>query len=466
MGSIVQIPPIIWLAFRQAMLQGKKDNSEVIGFLFCERYLISKKKMRYIPKVWIVPDKDCYEYQSNQALVLKQDFHLYLLKTYVFQSDYHIIHIHTHEGQEIPEFSPIDDQYESQYAQFLTNYCPHKPRLISGVFNESLEKGKFKIWQRNGEDSEAIIYQKEWLPVNSSLKEEYENTETKLRFHRQQMFGQGFQHQLAQLNVTLIGCGGIGSIFAELLGRLGVKKWTLIDPDQLDITNLNRMPSATLKMAEQKWYKVHYVKGLLKKIYPTGSQVKALPMSIQDTSIIPEIKSSDLIVVATDNHYSRQLAQELAIAYMRPLVCLGTHIEVREENQPRMYTRITIPPLGGNWCLMCGNIINLQQASLEVAPSDIHELASQRGYLQDVETPSVFWLNGICASTAVGMIQEIITGFIDISQGLDWIYEFSTSNWLKTDVSYLNTPDCYFCGEKILPQENPLSSLMIGSDCS
>ncbi len=269
MENILQITPNMWLAFRQAMLQAKKDNSEVIGFLFCERYLISKKKMRYIPKIWIVPDKDCYEYQSNQALVLKQDFHLYLLNTYVFQHNYHIIHLHTHEGQEMPEFSAIDNQYEEQYAQFLTKYCTHKPRLISGVFNESLDQGKFRIWQRNGDFSEPIIYQKEWLPIdeelgvsssqlistkkrnslNLALEQKSETSETDLRFSRQQIFGKGFQEQLEQLNVTLIGCGGIGSIFAELLGRLGVKKWTLIDPDQLDITNLNRMPSATLKMA-------------------------------------------------------------------------------------------------------------------------------------------------------------------------------------------------------------------------
>lgn len=163
MESIVQIPPIMWQDFRKAMLQAKKDNSEVIGFLFCQRYLVSKKKMRYLPKVWIVPEKDCYEHQSLQALILKQDFHFYLLNTYISQSNYHVIHIHTHEGQEMPEFSAIDDHYESEYAQFLTNCCSHKPRLISGVFNESLDQGKFRIWQRNGEFSEPVIYHKEWL---------------------------------------------------------------------------------------------------------------------------------------------------------------------------------------------------------------------------------------------------------------------------------------------------------------
>lgn len=168
MEIILQITPQMWAAFRQAMLQAKNKNEEVIGFLFCQRYLVSKKKMRYIPKIWIVPESDCYEHQSLQALVLKQDFHLYLLKTYVFEANYHVIHVHTHEGEDLPEFSGIDDQYESEYAQFLSNCCSHKPRLISGVFNQSLDQGKFRIWQRNGQYSQPVIYQKEWLNVMNS----------------------------------------------------------------------------------------------------------------------------------------------------------------------------------------------------------------------------------------------------------------------------------------------------------
>ena len=443
MENVLYIYPKKWQEFRNAMLQSKENNEEVIGFFFCQRYRISKKKIGYLPQVWVVPSRDCYEYQSNNGLVLKQSFHLYLLKTYLSQRGVHLVHVHTHEGQSMPNFSSIDNQQESNYAQFLTNYCLSKPRLISGVFNESLEKGKFRIWQRKGEYCEPVTYSKGWLPSQSSGDNE---EEPELRFSRQQVFGQGFQQQLEQLTVTLIGCGGIGSIFAELLGRLGVKKWILIDPDKLETTNLNRMVSATPKMAEQQWYKVHYVKGLIKKIYPTGSEVKAFPVSVKESVLAREIRQSDLMVVATDNHYSRQIAQELAIAYRQPLICLGTHIEVTKKNQPRMYCRITIPPLGGNWCLMCGNIINLQQAALEVAPRNIGNQVTQGGYIEEVEAPSVFWLNSICASTAVGIIQGAITGFIDISQGLDWIYEFSTSQWLKTDVSHLETPDCYFCG--------------------
>jgi hypothetical protein len=278
------------------------------------------------------------------------------------------------------------------------------------------------------------------------LTQEANRHETDLMFARQQAFGEGVQKQLGELTVALIGCGGIGAIFAELLGRLGVKKWILIDPDRLESVNLNRLPAATQEMADQKWYKVHYVKHLIKRIYATGSSVKALPASITDESAKQEVAAADLIVVATDNHSSRQVAQELALAYMRPLVCLGTHIDMKPDHTPRLYCRVTVPPLGGGWCLMCGNIINLHRAALESAAPEINHLAARVGYLEGISAPAVFWLNSLCASTGVGVIHGMLSGFLDVDNGLDWVYEFSESNWLKANTDYLDSSGCYFCG--------------------
>ncbi|NES02978.1 MAG: hypothetical protein F6K22_09035 [Okeania sp. SIO2F4] len=307
-------------------------------------------------------------------------------------------------------------------------------------------------------------------------------------FARQEIFGNALQEKLNELTVTLIGCGGIGSVFAEVLGRLGVKNWVLIDPDCLETANLNRMPGARWEMAEQQLPKVEYVKELIQQIYHTNANVKTIPTTIESELAQQEIGVSDLIVVATDNHYSRQVAQELALKYMRPLVCLGTHIDIRRQRAegrrekvftgtsyshlatasqkdeefsdsalsgenpvdiPRMYCRITVPPLGGGWCLMCGNIINLHKASLESTAGEIEHLATKAGYIEGINDPAVFWLNSICASTAVGIIQGMVSGFLDIDAGLDWIYEFPESKWHKTDTDYLTNTDCYFCGTEV-----------------
>ncbi len=462
----LHISPQMWSQFRQSMQQYQRKNEEVIGFLFCKRHQVSKHKIRYYPKAWVVPSGDCYERQSVSGLVLKQPFHWYLLKTYLSEG-LDVVHIHTHAGQGIPDFSGVDDRYESEYAKFISSSFYQKPRLISGVFDESLQQYQFRIWDRKGLSFQSIKCYQSWFEVPESqdllikrkqgtlnreqgfwdgvLDPQMETDNADLMFARQKVFGETCQKQLSELTVTLIGCGGIGSIFAELLGRLGVKKWVLIDPDRLEAVNLNRTPGATQKMVDQQWYKVDYVKHLIKRIYSTGSCVKAIPTSVANESVKQEIAASDLIVVATDNHLSRQIAQELALEYMRPLVCLGTHIDVKSDNIPRMYCRVTVPPLGGGWCLMCGNIINLQRAALESAPTEINTLAAGAGYLEGINDPAVFWLNSICASTGVGVIHGMVSGFLNLDSGLDWIYDFPSSSWHKTNTEYLETPDCYFC---------------------
>ncbi|AFY57355.1 dinucleotide-utilizing enzyme possibly involved in molybdopterin or thiamin biosynthesis [Rivularia sp. PCC 7116] len=438
----LHIPPKMWSDFQKSMLSSRMFNEEVIGFLFCQRHQVSKRKVRYIPKTWVVPTSECYEHQSTDGLVLTQRFHSYLLENHLFPG-LDIVHIHTHAGVGIPEFSYVDNRYESEYAKFIASHFPEKPRLVSGVFDEGLDNCKFRIWDRKGREFQQVDFCNSLFEISDS-ENIFDNPN--LMFARQKTFGETNQKTLNQLKVGLIGCGGIGSIFAELLGRLGVKNWVLVDPDKLEQVNLNRMTGATQEMVEHGWYKVHYVKHLIKKIYACGSHVKTISTAIEAETATQEIANCDLIVVATDNHLSRKTAQEVALKYMRPLVCLGTHIDVKPDGTPRMYCRITVPPLGGDWCLMCGNIINLQRAALESAPSEINHMAENAGYLEGVNDPSVFWLNSICASTAVGVIHGIVSGFMNVDSGIDWIYEFPGSEWRKTDTTYLQTDDCYFCG--------------------
>jgi hypothetical protein len=437
---MLHIPPLMWHQFSLAMQQSRRDNQEVIGFFFCKHHQIGNQ-VRYYPQAWVVPTPDCYESQSVGGLVLEQQFHLFLLETYVKQG-LDIVHVHTHPGHGKPVFSEIDDDYEAQYAQFLTARFSHQPRLISGILNESFQQSQFRLWNATGTSIQPVEFYPTWFTLQSSPSF---LGETEQMFARQYIFGSTFQKQLGELSVTLIGCGGIGAMFAELLARLGVKKWVLIDPDYLEISNLNRMPGATWEMVNQPLHKVEYVKQFIAKIYPTHSEIRTLPTPIEKALTQVDCTASDLIVVATDNHYSRQIAQELALQSMRPLMSLGTHIEVKSDHFPRMYCRVTVPPLGGGWCLMCGNIINLHKAALESAPPEIEYLATQGGYLEDIPDPSVFWLNSICASTGVGIIQGMLAGFLKMNSGLDWIYEFPESRWHKTDTLSLMAPDCYFC---------------------
>ncbi|MBE9221597.1 ThiF family adenylyltransferase [Cyanobacterium stanieri LEGE 03274] len=438
----LHIPPQMWQKIRYSMLYLKPEDEEVISFIFCEKQF-TDNIVRYIPKYWVVPDQDCYEYQSSIGLVMKQHFHHYLLEEYLQNQQLNVVHIHTHFGDQLPDFSYVDDRHESDYARFLGENFAHQPDLISGVFDENLEKYQFRLWNNQGTDFEPIEFCNSWLSIDENNISE--SPEISPMFARQKVFGKGFQTQLNQLKIALIGCGGIGAVFAETLARLGVKNWLLIDDDNLELVNLNRTPGASEEMVNQQWSKVDYVKYLLTKIYPDDGNFITAKTTIQAIENIEQIIDYDLIVVATDNHHSRQIAQELALKYQRPFMSLGTHIDIDSDGIPKMYARITIPPLGGGWCLMCGNMINLQQSALETAANSITQLANSAGYLDDVEAPAVFWLNNICASTTVGILHGVIAGFVNVDEGLDWVYHFPSQQWLKTIPEHLHNENCLFC---------------------
>jgi len=156
-----------------------------------------------------------------------------------------------------------------------------------------LRQPNFRIWNQQGTSFKHVYFYSDWFEI---AKPEAKGDETAQMFNRQAVFGKKFQAQLGEMTVILIGCGGRGAIFAEMLGRLGVQKWILIDSDRLETVNLNRMQGATPEMVEQQMYKVEYVK---QQIYPTGSWVRAIPSAIEQKKADNEIAASDLIVVAT-----------------------------------------------------------------------------------------------------------------------------------------------------------------------
>ena len=67
------------------------------------------------------------------------------------------------------------------------------------------------------------------------------NTESKARFSGvERLYGQGALDRLASVHVCVVGIGGVGSWVVEALARSGIGKLTLIDADDICVSNTNR----------------------------------------------------------------------------------------------------------------------------------------------------------------------------------------------------------------------------------
>lgn len=120
------------------------------------------------------------------------------------------------------------------------------------------------------------------------------------------LLGEENIEKLLTKQVLIFGVGGVGSFVCEALARTGIKNFTIVDGDTVDISNLNRQLIATNKTIGK--YKVDVMKERILDINKDASitTIKAflLPSSLDNNLF----KSCDYIVDCIDT-----IATKLAI---------------------------------------------------------------------------------------------------------------------------------------------------------
>jgi tRNA A37 threonylcarbamoyladenosine dehydratase len=109
--------------------------------------------------------------------------------------------------------------------------------------------------------------QTEILPMSESEMETY-------RLHRRfdrigRLVGDPVMEKLFQTHVMIVGVGGVGSFAAEAIARSGVGKITVVDFDEICITNFNRQLHSLQGLVGEK--KAPVMVERLKKINPQAS---------------------------------------------------------------------------------------------------------------------------------------------------------------------------------------------------
>ena len=65
------------------------------------------------------------------------------------------------------------------------------------------------------------------------------------------VYGAAALKRLKDSHICIVGIGGVGSWVAEALARSGIGQLTLIDPDDVSITNINRQVHADITTVDK-----------------------------------------------------------------------------------------------------------------------------------------------------------------------------------------------------------------------
>src|SRR5260221_1389812 len=154
---------------REAMLASRaRPEDEALAFLLCEKHL-GIYGSRYVVKEWLVPRSDECVGQSAGGVSLAPNAHRELLRR-LLESGLHPVHWHTHPGDGAPQFSSIDNHYESAYAVAMRG-LPGEIDLISGVYNYAMTKSRFRLWL--GNVTRRIVLQNSWFANQGRIASRY-----------------------------------------------------------------------------------------------------------------------------------------------------------------------------------------------------------------------------------------------------------------------------------------------------
>ena len=138
---------------------------------------------------------------------------------------------------------------------------------------------------------------------------------------------------LAAMHLAVVGCGGLGSIMAESLARIGVGRLTLVG-DTLDASNLNRWQGATLSDVGRP--KASLLAERLRAMAP-HVRIRAVTRPLDHPRSVLAMTAADAIVAGVDNDRARYLLNHLALQYLQPYFDAGANPAVQAERTAAGY---------------------------------------------------------------------------------------------------------------------------------
>ena len=145
------------------------------------------------------------------------------------------------------------------------------------------------------------------------------------RYSRQMLvsrIGREGQERLAAARVGLVGCGALGSTIANLLVRAGVGHLRIVDPDRVELHNLQRQVLFTEDDVARRLTKAEAAAAHLQAIN-SNVVVEPLVARIDERNLPAFAAGLDLLTDGTDNFATRLLVNDYAVASATPWVYGG-----------------------------------------------------------------------------------------------------------------------------------------------
>jgi adenylyltransferase/sulfurtransferase len=150
------------------------------------------------------------------------------------------------------------------------------------------------------------------------------------RYSRQELFagiGPHGQARLREANVTLVGCGALGSVLADTMVRAGVGTLTVVDRDYLELSNLHRQSLFDEEDVRRNLPKAVAAQNRLRRIN-SDVEVRAVVADVSSENAAALVAGVQVVLDGTDNFETRFLLNDVCVRAGVPWVygaCVGSY---------------------------------------------------------------------------------------------------------------------------------------------
>lgn len=231
---------------------------------------------------------------------------------------------------------------------------------------------------------------------------------------------------LQQLDVAIVGVGGLGSPIAEQLVRMGTGSVTIVDDDRLDTpSNVRRVVGSTAAdlSATTPPAKVDVVGRHLDQL-GLGVLVRRVDGDVRREGVFRALLDADVVICATDTHGSRAVLNELGTTYLLPVIDVGVQAGGRKNaDLAALVAEICVlTPVSP--CLWCRERISADVIRAENLPPDQRERLAREGYLVGgvgQPAPSVTALTALGAGLATCALLALLSSEGDVCPSGYWV---------------------------------------------
>jgi molybdopterin-synthase adenylyltransferase len=225
-------------------------------------------------------------------------------------------------------------------------------------------------------------------------------------FSRQSFLGPGAEQTLAGIRVAIAGLGGGGSQVAQQLAHIGVGHYRLIDPDEIEASNLNRLVGAHEADITKKTPKVEIARRLILGLRPWAA-IEAVQQKWQEVDML--IRDAHVLFGCVDGYKQREYLEGAARRFRIPYIDIGMDVAKVDETTFAIAGQMIMTRPGGP-CMRCLGFLTDGRLSRE-----------ENRYGDAGVNPQVVWTNGTLASLAVGAFIKLVTPWFTATESFTWL---------------------------------------------